>query len=122
MGVSIERISPGDGKTIPQKGDKVSIHYTGTLTDGKKFDSSRDRGVPFDTEIGVGKVIRGWDEGVLQLTLGEKATLLVTPDWAYGSRGFPPVIPPNATLKFEVELIAVNGVKRGDPQGRAGPQ
>ncbi|KAJ2928577.1 hypothetical protein H1R20_g8499, partial [Candolleomyces eurysporus] len=109
MGVSIERLLPGDGQTSPKKGDKVTIHYVGTLTDGAKFDSSRDRGEPFVTEIGVGKVIRGWDEGVLQLTVGEKANLIVTPDYGYGPRGFPPVIPPNATLKFEVELLKING-------------
>lgn len=108
MGVTIERIVPGDGKTFPKKGDKVKIHYVGTLMDGSKFDSSRDRGVPFDTEIGVGKVIKGWDEGVLQLSLGEKANLIATPDYAYGARGFPPVIPPNSTLKFEVELLKIN--------------
>ncbi|KAK1232850.1 FK506 binding protein proline rotamase rapamycin-binding protein [Marasmius sp. AFHP31] len=108
MGVSVERLSPGDGKTFPQPGDKVAIHYVGTLLDGKKFDSSRDRGVPFETEIGVGKVIKGWDEGVPQLSLGEKAVLTATPDYAYGARGFPPVIPPNSTLKFEVELLKIN--------------
>ncbi|TCD62672.1 FK506 binding protein proline rotamase rapamycin-binding protein [Steccherinum ochraceum] len=107
MGVTVENISPGDGVTFPKKGDKVSIHYVGTLMDGKKFDSSRDRGLPFETEIGVGKVIKGWDEGVPQLSLGEKAVLTATPDYAYGARGFPPVIPPNSTLKFEVELISI---------------
>lgn len=108
MGVTIERLVPGDGKTFPKKGDKVKIHYVGTLMDGSKFDSSRDRGVPFETEIGVGKVIKGWDEGVLQLSLGEKANLIATPDYAYGARGFPPVIPANSTLKFEVELLKIN--------------
>jgi len=108
MGVTIERIAPGDGTNFPKKGDTVTIHYVGTLLDGSKFDSSRDRGSPFVTVIGVGKVIKGWDEGVLQLSVGEKATLTATPDYAYGSRGFPPVIPPNSTLKFEVELIKIN--------------
>ncbi|KAI0674105.1 peptidyl-prolyl cis-trans isomerase [Trametes maxima] len=108
MGVTVEVIHPGDGKTFPRRGDKVTIHYVGTLLDGKKFDSSRDRGAPFETEIGVGKVIKGWDEGVPQLSLGEKAILTATPDYAYGARGFPPVIPPNSTLRFEVELLKIN--------------
>jgi FK506-binding protein 1 len=108
MGVSIERLSPGDGKTFPRKGDAVTIHYVGTLRNGKKFDSSRDRGEPFQTEIGVGRVIKGWDEGVPQLSLGEKAVLTITPDYGYGPRGFPPVIPPNSDLVFEVELLAIN--------------
>ncbi|KAF9033988.1 peptidyl-prolyl cis-trans isomerase [Hymenopellis radicata] len=108
MGVTVESLKAGDGATFPKKGDKVTIHYVGTLLNGSKFDSSRDRGEPFVTEIGVGKVIKGWDEGVPQLSLGEKAILTATPDYAYGSRGFPPVIPANATLKFEVELLKIN--------------
>ncbi|KAG7444082.1 peptidyl-prolyl cis-trans isomerase [Guyanagaster necrorhizus] len=108
MGVTIETLTPGDTKNFPQKGDKVTIHYVGTLTDGTKFDSSRDRGEPFVTEIGVGKVIKGWDEGVPQLSLGQKAVLIATPDYAYGSRGFHPIIPPNSTLRFEVELLKIN--------------
>jgi FK506-binding protein 1 len=108
MGVTVETIVPGDGSTFPKKGDKVTIHYVGTLTDGKQFDSSRARGSPFQTEIGTGKVIKGWDEGVLKLSLGQKAILTASPDFAYGSRGFPPAIPPNSTLKFEVELLKIN--------------
>ncbi|WP_261555556.1 FKBP-type peptidyl-prolyl cis-trans isomerase [Frankia tisae] len=108
MGVSIKVLSPGDGKTFPKKGDAVTIHYVGTLLSGKQFDSSRDRGEPFKTEIGVGRVIKGWDEGVPQLSLGEKAVLTITPDYGYGPRGFPPVIPPNSDLVFEVELLAIN--------------
>ncbi|KAI5894672.1 FK506-binding protein FKBP12 [Schizophyllum commune H4-8] len=107
MGVTVEVIQPGDGKTFPQKGQVVSIHYVGTLQDGTKFDSSRDRGTPFETAIGVGRVIKGWDEGVPQLSVGTTARLICTPDYAYGSRGFPPVIPPNATLTFEVELLSL---------------
>lgn len=107
MGVTVETISPGDGVTFPQKGDTVVIHYDGKLLDGSKFDSSRDRGKPFVVEIGVGRVIRGWDEGVLKLSVGEKAMLTCTPDYAYGDRGFPPVIPANSTLKFEVELLSI---------------
>ncbi|PPQ98070.1 hypothetical protein CVT26_003296 [Gymnopilus dilepis] len=108
MGVTVETIIPGDGVHFPKKGGTVTIHYVGTLTDGRKFDSSRDRGMPFQTEIGTGKVIKGWDEGVVQLSLGQKAILTASPDFAYGSRGFPPAIPPNSTLKFEVELIKIN--------------
>jgi FKBP-type peptidyl-prolyl cis-trans isomerase len=77
-------------------------------SNGQKFDSSRDRGKPFSCKIGVGQVIRGWDEGVPQLSVGEKARLTITPDYGYGARGFPPVIPPNSTLVFEVELLRVN--------------
>jgi len=109
MGVTIETITAGDGANFPKKGDTVHIHYVGTLLDGSKFDSSRDRGEPFTTQIGVGKVIKGWDEGVVQLSLGQKAVLTATPDYAYGARGFPPIIPANSTLKFEVELLKING-------------
>ncbi|KAI5453849.1 hypothetical protein NCC49_004845 [Naganishia albida] len=109
MGVEVQTISPGDGKTFPKKGDTVSMHYVGTLaSNGSKFDSSRDRGQPFVTQIGVGRVIKGWDEGVPQLSLGQKAKLICTPDYAYGERGFPPVIPPSSTLVFEVELLKIN--------------
>jgi len=108
MGVTVERISPGDGKNFPKVGDKVKIHYVGTLLDGSKFDSSRDRGSPFETQIGIGRVIKGWDEGVPQLSKGERAKLTITPDYGYGSRGHPPVIPANSTLIFDVELIAIN--------------
>jgi len=108
MGVKIERISPGDGKTFPKKGDTVTIHYVGTLLNGDVFDSSRDRNSAFVTRIGVGAVIQGWDEGVPQLSLGEKALLIASPDYAYGERGFPPIIPGNSTLRFEVELLKIN--------------
>ncbi|KAF8907663.1 peptidyl-prolyl cis-trans isomerase [Gymnopilus junonius] len=108
MGVAIETLSPGDGVHFPKKGDKVKIHYVGTFDTGKKFDSSRDRGEAFETVIGMGKVIKGWDEGVPQLSLGQKAILTVSPDYGYGAGGFPPIIPPNSTLKFEVELLGIN--------------
>jgi len=108
MGVTIEHISPGDGQHFPKRGDTVKIHYVGTLRDGKKFDSSRDRNSPFVTKIGIGQVIKGWDEGVPQLSLGQRARLIVTPDYGYGARGFPPVIPADATLIFEVELLEIN--------------
>ncbi|KAI9304828.1 hypothetical protein BJ944DRAFT_202088 [Cunninghamella echinulata] len=108
MGVTVDSYQAGNGKDFPKKGDTVTIHYTGTLQDGKKFDSSRDRGQPFQCKIGVGQVIKGWDEGVVQLSVGEKAKLTATADYAYGPRGIPGVIPPNATLIFDVELIKIN--------------
>eukprot|EP00746_Dinoflagellata_sp_MGD_P055477 gnl/MRDRNA2_/MRDRNA2_241329_c0_seq1.p1 gnl/MRDRNA2_/MRDRNA2_241329_c0~~gnl/MRDRNA2_/MRDRNA2_241329_c0_seq1.p1 ORF type:complete len:144 (+),score=27.44 gnl/MRDRNA2_/MRDRNA2_241329_c0_seq1:26-433(+) len=109
MGVIRTVIKPGDGKTFPKVGDSVTMHYTGTLSaNGKKFDSSVDRGQPFVTRIGVGEVIKGWDEGVPQMSLGEKAKLEMTSDFGYGSRGAGGVIPPNADLTFEVELLKIN--------------
>ncbi|KAL7636333.1 UNVERIFIED_CONTAM: hypothetical protein RMT77_013092 [Armadillidium vulgare] len=107
MGVEVETTHPGDGTTFPKKGQTVTVHYTGTLTNGNKFDSSRDRGKPFKFKIGDGDVIRGWDEGVAKMSVGQRAKLTCTPDYAYGSRGFPGVIPPNSTLIFDVELISV---------------
>jgi len=109
MGVEVQSLGGGNGTDYPKKGDTVTMHYTGTLLDGSKFDSSRDRNSAFKTKIGVGQVIKGWDEGVPQLSLGEKAILTCSPDYAYGAAGHPPVIPRNATLKFEVELLAING-------------
>ena len=79
----------------------------GTLTNGQKFDSSRDRGQKFEFKIGQGQVIKGWDEGVAQMSFGQRANLTCTPDYAYGARGYPPVIPPNSTLIFDVELFGV---------------
>ncbi|MCU0656364.1 MAG: FKBP-type peptidyl-prolyl cis-trans isomerase [Polyangiaceae bacterium] len=88
-------------------GKKVSVHYTGTLTSGQKFDSSLDRGRPFQFVLGAGQVIKGWDQGVAGMKVGGKRKLTIPPDLGYGARGFPPVIPPNSTLIFEVELLAV---------------
>ena len=88
-------------------GKKVTVHYVGTLTDGKKFDSSRDRGKGFSFSLGAGEVIRGWDQGVAGMKVGGLRRLTIPSDLAYGDRGFPPVIPPRSTLVFEVELLAV---------------
>merc|ERR1712018_667648 len=102
MGVDKQVIKPGDGVNFPKKGDRLSMHYTGTLTDGSKFDSSRDRGKPFEFQIGVGQVIKGWDEGVIQMSKGEQSKLTISPDFGYGASGAGGVIPPNATLIFDV--------------------
>nr|7VML_G Chain G, Peptidyl-prolyl cis-trans isomerase FKBP1B [Homo sapiens]7VML_H Chain H, Peptidyl-prolyl cis-trans isomerase FKBP1B [Homo sapiens]7VML_I Chain I, Peptidyl-prolyl cis-trans isomerase FKBP1B [Homo sapiens]7VML_J Chain J, Peptidyl-prolyl cis-trans isomerase FKBP1B [Homo sapiens]7VMM_G Chain G, Peptidyl-prolyl cis-trans isomerase FKBP1B [Homo sapiens]7VMM_H Chain H, Peptidyl-prolyl cis-trans isomerase FKBP1B [Homo sapiens]7VMM_I Chain I, Peptidyl-prolyl cis-trans isomerase FKBP1B [Hom len=104
-GVEIETISPGDGRTFPKKGQTCVVHYTGMLQNGKKFDSSRDRNKPFKFRIGKQEVIKGFEEGAAQMSLGQRAKLTCTPDVAYGATGHPGVIPPNATLIFDVELL-----------------
>ncbi len=102
----IETINVGTGAS-PKKGDRVSVHYTGRLIDGKKFDSSLDRDEPLAFVLGAGQVIAGWDQGVATMKIGDKVKLTIPPHLAYGDRGFPGAIPPNATLVFEVELLAI---------------
>jgi FKBP-type peptidyl-prolyl cis-trans isomerase len=104
--LQIEILREGDGAEA-KAGNSVSVHYVGTLTDGKKFDSSRDRGQPFNFKLGAGQVIKGWDQGVAGMRVGAMRRLTVPPQLAYGDRGFPPVIPPGSTLVFEVELLDV---------------
>jgi FKBP-type peptidyl-prolyl cis-trans isomerase FkpA len=101
-----EELKEGNGAEA-KKDDQVEVHYTGWLTDGTKFDSSVDRKMPFSFKLGAGKVIKGWDEGVVGMKVGGKRKLTIPPELAYGKRGFPGAIPPDATLVFEVELLKI---------------
>jgi FKBP-type peptidyl-prolyl cis-trans isomerase FkpA len=106
MSLQSEILREGNG-AIATAGQTVTVHYVGTLTDGKKFDSSRDRGQGFTFKLGAGQVIEGWDKGVAGMKIGELRKLTIPAEMGYGSRGFPPVIPANATLVFEVELLGL---------------
>ncbi len=103
-GVKMEITKEGTGP-VPQPGQTVVVHYTGRLQDGKKFDSSRDRGEPFSFKLGAGQVIRGWDEALSVMKVGDRAMIIIPPQLGYGARGAGGVIPPNATLLFDVELL-----------------
>jgi FKBP-type peptidyl-prolyl cis-trans isomerase len=104
--MKIEKITSGKGPT-PKRGETVTVHYTGWLTNGVKFDSSVDRGEPFEFVLGTGQVITGWDQGVAGMQTGDKVRLTIPPELAYGASGYPGAIPPNATLIFEVELLSI---------------
>jgi peptidylprolyl isomerase len=109
-GLRFEEIEVGTG-VQPKKGDFVQVHYTGWLTNGTKFDSSLDRGQPFEFKLGAGQVIRGWDEGLSTMKVGGRRKLYIPPDLGYGARGAGGVIPPNAELVFEVELLGIRSVE-----------
>lgn len=110
-GLKKKLLHEGEGWKKPDSGDEVEVHYVGTLLDGTQFDSSRERGTPFQFKLGKGQVIKGWDEGIKTMKKGEKALFTIPPELAYGESGSPPAIPPNATLQFEVELLSWTSVK-----------
>ncbi len=104
--MKVETLTSGTGAT-PKPGDTVTVHYTGWLTDGTKFDSSVDRAEPFSFVLGRGQVIAGWDQGLARMRVGDKVRLTIPPELAYGEGGYPGAIPPRATLIFEVELLSI---------------
>jgi FKBP-type peptidyl-prolyl cis-trans isomerase len=107
MEVKKEIIKEGSGEQQVEKGNSISVHYTGTFEDGAKFDSSVDRNQPFNLTVGIGQVIQGWDQGLIGMKVGEKSKLTIPPEMAYGPAGIPGAIPPNSTLIFEVELLEI---------------
>ncbi|KAF3327741.1 peptidyl-prolyl isomerase-like isoform X1 [Carex littledalei] len=111
QGLKKKLVKEGQGWEHPENGDEVEVHYTGTLLDGTKFDSSRDRGTPFKFKLGQGQVIKGWDIGIGTMKKGENSIFTIPAELAYGESGSPPTIPPNATLQFDVELLSWSSVK-----------
>jgi peptidylprolyl isomerase len=105
--VSMDKIIEGDGKTIPRKGNIVTVDYIGFTKDGRRFDATRDRGKPFRFRVGCGEVIKGWDQGVVLMSRGERSRMTVPPSLAYGSKGFPGLIGPDEVIIFEVQLLDV---------------
>ena len=105
---TVKHIKEGDGKTFPENGDVVHVHYQGTLLDGKKFDSSYDRNDPLSFTLGVGQVIQCWDMSVARLSVGEKISVVCSSALAYGERGAGRIIPPNSDLVFEMELVSID--------------
>ncbi|MCJ1360844.1 MAG: hypothetical protein MMC33_010853 [Icmadophila ericetorum] len=125
MGYTKRTLQPGNEITRPVTGDEIGVYYTGWIYDesnyendhkGKQFDTSIGRGV-FKITIGEGKVIKGWDEGVMEMSLGEKAIFTISEDYAYGNHGFPGIIPPNSALVFEIQLLSVNDTRYGKGNG-----
>ena len=108
--IIVESLAEGQGRS-PRTGERVKVHYTGWLTDGQKFDSSLDRKEPFEFVLGRGEVIAGWDQGVARMRVGDRIRLTIPPELGYGARGAGGVIPPNATLIFEIELLDVLGAR-----------